>query len=54
MRVRTHHAHDGQKSFVGVLAEVSPSGIELEDEISERRLALGFDEIKEANYEHQF
>jgi len=54
VRVRTHHAHEGQKSFVGVLAEVSPSGIELEDEISERRLALGFDEIKEANYEHQF
>jgi ribosome maturation factor RimP len=54
VRVRTHQARDGQKSFVGVLAEVSPSGIELEDEISKRRLTLGFDEIKEANYEHQF
>src|SRR5579885_1843480 len=54
VRVRTHHAHDGQKSFVGVLAEVSASGIELEDEISKRRLTLGFEEIKEANYEHQF
>jgi ribosome maturation factor RimP len=54
VRVRTHHAHEGQKSFIGVLAEVSPSGIELDDEISKRRLALGFDEIKEANYEHQF
>lgn len=54
VRVRTHHAHEGQKSFVGVLAGVSPSGIELDDEISKRRLALGFDEIKEANYEHQF
>jgi ribosome maturation factor RimP len=54
VRVRTHQAHEGQKSFVGVLAEVSPSGIELDDEISKRRLALGFDEIKEANYEHVF
>jgi len=36
------------------LAEVSPSGIELEDEIGKRRLMLRFDEIKEANYEHQF
>jgi ribosome maturation factor RimP len=54
VRVRTHHAHDGQKSFVGVLSEVNASGIELEDEISKRRLAIGFDEIKEANYEHQF
>jgi ribosome maturation factor RimP len=54
VRVRTHNAHDGQKSFIGVLAEVDPSGIELDDEISKRRLRLGFDEIKEANYEHQF
>jgi ribosome maturation factor RimP len=54
VRVRTHHAHDGQKSFVGVLAGVSASGIELDDEISKRRLSLGFEEIKEANYEHQF
>ncbi|SRR5579885_2012391 len=54
VRVRTHHAHDGQKSFIGVLAAVNGSGIELDDEISKRRLAFGFDEIKEANYEHQF
>jgi ribosome maturation factor RimP len=54
VKVRTHHAHEGQKSFVGVLTEVTPSGIELDDEISKRRLMFGFDEIKEANYEHQF
>jgi ribosome maturation factor RimP len=54
VRVRTHHAHEGQKSFLGVLAQVSPTGIELDDEISKRRLILGFEEIKEANYEHQF
>jgi len=54
VRVRTHHAHEGQKSFVGVLAGVSESGIELDDEISRRRWSLGFEEIKEANYEHQF
>jgi ribosome maturation factor RimP len=54
VKVRTHQAREGQKSFVGVLAEVGPSGIELEDEISKRRLMFGFDEIKEANYEHQF
>ena len=54
VRIRTHHAHEGQKSFIGLLDKVSSSGIELDDEISKRRLALGFDEIKEANYEHQF
>ncbi len=54
VKVRTHQAHEGQKSFVGVLAEVNPSGIELDDEVSKRRLMFGFDEIKEANYEHQF
>ena len=54
VKIRTHNGRDGQKSFMGVLAAVSPAGIELEDEISKRRLVFGFDEIKEANYEHQF
>jgi ribosome maturation factor RimP len=54
VRIRTHHAHDGQKLFVGILAAVSPNGIEVEDEISRRRMAIGFDDIKGANYEHKF
>ena len=54
VKVRTHHAHDGRKNFVGVLAEVSANGIELDDEISQSRESFGFDEIKGANYEHQF
>jgi len=54
VRIRTHQARDGQKVFVGVLAEVGPSSIEVEDENSRRRQAIGFEEIKEANYEHRF
>jgi len=54
VRVRTHHGRDGQKQFVGILAAVGPSGIEVEDEISKRRHAIAFEEIKGANYEHRF
>jgi ribosome maturation factor RimP len=54
VRIRTHQAHDGQKQFVGTLAEVNPAGIGLEDEISRRRHDFSFGEIKEANYEHSF
>lgn len=54
VRIRTHQGRDGQKSFVGVLAAVNESGIEVEDEISKRTQVLRFDEIKEANYQYQF
>jgi ribosome maturation factor RimP len=54
VRIRSHVARDGQKSFLGPLVEVTPSGVELEDEISRRRLTFAYDEIKEANYEHEF
>jgi len=33
---------------------VTAAGIEVEDENSRRRQAIGFDEIKAANYEHTF
>jgi ribosome maturation factor RimP len=54
VRVRTHRARDGQKVFLGVMADVTPSGIEIEDEISRRPQPINFEEIKEANYEHTF
>jgi ribosome maturation factor RimP len=54
VRIRTHNARDGQKQFIGILASVSPSGIEVDDEISHRRQVIGFEEIKGANYEHKF
>jgi len=54
VKIRTHHAHEGQKSFTGKLAEVSPSGIELDDESSRRRVSIAFDDMKEANYEYEF
>lgn len=54
VRIRTHSGRDGQKLFMGVLAAVAQSGIEVDDEISQRRQAIGFEEIKEANYEHKF
>ena len=54
VRVRTHRARDGQKSFIGKLEAVSASGIELEDEISRKRQTFGFDEISGANYEYDF
>ncbi|HTY54150.1 MAG TPA: ribosome maturation factor RimP [Candidatus Binataceae bacterium] len=54
VRLRTYAARDGQKAFVGILTTVNPGGIELDDEISRRRQAFAFNEIKEANYEHEF
>ncbi len=54
VRVRTRSARNGQKSFIGTLAAVSDNGIEVEDEISRARQAIGFDEISAANYEHDF
>src|SRR5579862_2040242 len=54
VKVRTHRARDGQKSFVGMLVTVDESGIELDDETSRKRQAIGFDEMASANYEYDF
>ena len=54
VKVRTHRAREGQKSFIGKLEAVSASGIELEDEISRKRQTFGFDEIAGPNYEYDF
>ncbi|MGA6970771.1 MAG: ribosome maturation factor RimP [Candidatus Binatus sp.] len=54
VKVRTHRARDGQKSFVGKLVSVGDSGIELDDETSRKRQAISFDEMTGANYEYDF
>jgi ribosome maturation factor RimP len=54
VNIRTHQARDGQKSFTGRLAEVSESGVELDDEISHRRVVIGFGEMAKANFEYDF
>jgi len=54
VKVRTHRARDGQKSFVGKLLAVSDMGIELDDETSRKRHTIGFDEMSGANYEYDF
>jgi ribosome maturation factor RimP len=54
VKVRTHRARDGQKAFVGKLVNVGESGIELDDETSRKRQAIGFDEMTGANYEYDF
>jgi ribosome maturation factor RimP len=54
VKVRTHQARDGQKSFVGKLVKVGENGIELDDETSRKRQTIGFDEMTGANYEYDF
>ncbi|HVA79192.1 MAG TPA: ribosome maturation factor RimP [Candidatus Binataceae bacterium] len=54
VKVRTHQARDGQRTFTGRLAELSEAGIELDDEISHRRVAIGFGEMARANFEYDF
>jgi ribosome maturation factor RimP len=54
VRIKTHRAMDGQKSFTGVLASVSAEGVEIEDEPSRRRVSIGFGEMKGANHEYDF
>ncbi len=54
VRVRTHHAMDGQKSFTGVLASVNAEGVEIDDGPSRRRVRIGFGQMKGANYEYDF
>src|SRR6202451_2128745 len=54
VKVRTHRARDGQKSFVGKLVSVGDRGIKLDDETSRKRQAIAFDEMAGANYEYDF
>jgi ribosome maturation factor RimP len=54
VRIRTHRSRDGRKNFQGVLTQVGPDGVELEDELSRQRQAFSFNEIQGANYEHKF
>jgi ribosome maturation factor RimP len=54
VKVRTHQARDGQKTFTGKLVSVGENGIELDDESSRKRQAIGFDEMSWANYEYDF
>ena len=54
VRIRTYQAREGRKNFQGVLVEVRPDGVDLEDELSRQRHAFAFDEIQGANYEPKF
>lgn len=54
IKIRTHVARNGTKSFVGKLVGVTPTGIEVEDSANGHREAFGFEEIRAANYEHDF
>jgi ribosome maturation factor RimP len=53
VRIKTHRAVEGQKSFTGVLASVDADGVEIDDD-SRRRLKIGFGEMKGANHEYDF
>jgi ribosome maturation factor RimP len=54
VRIRTHRPREGRKNFQGILTQVGPDGVELEDELSRQRQAFSFNEIQGANYEHKF
>ena len=54
VKLRTHQARNGSKSFVGKLIAVNPTGIELEDAATGHREAFSFPEIGSAHYEHDF
>ena len=54
VKIRTHAARNGSKSFVGKLVGVTPTGIEMEDVTAGHREAFGFEEIRAAHYEHDF
>ena len=54
IRIRTYRPRDGRKNFQGVLVEVRPDGVDLQDEASQERRAFAFNEIQGANYEHKF
>ena len=52
VRVRTIERHDGRRSFVGRSAAVENEGIVVE--IDEGEQFIPFDDIAQANYEHEF
>ncbi len=54
VRIKTHHALEGRKAFIGVLTGVEADGVEIDDEPSGRRVRIEFGEIKGANYEYDF
>jgi ribosome maturation factor RimP len=54
IRIRTYRPHGGRKNFEGVLIEVRPDGVDLEDTLSRERHVFAFNEIQGANYEHKF
>ena len=54
IRIRTYRPRGGRKNFAGVLAEVRPDGVALDDALSRERHIFAFDEIQGANYEHKF
>jgi ribosome maturation factor RimP len=54
VKIKTHRAREGQKSFAGKLVAVSESGIELEDVSSRKRQTIGYEEMAGANYEYDF
>ncbi len=54
VKIRTRNAQEGRKSFLGKLVAVGAEGIEVDDELSRRRESIGFGDIQEANYEHEF
>ncbi|HVA79449.1 MAG TPA: ribosome maturation factor RimP [Candidatus Binataceae bacterium] len=54
VKVRMARPRDGRKSFIGRLVTVNANGIELDDEASQGRIAIGFGEIQGANFEYDF
>ncbi len=54
VRVRLLSAREGQKTLLGKLVSVGPSGIEVDDETSKQCQAVGFEDIQGASYEHDF
>jgi ribosome maturation factor RimP len=54
IRLRTYRPREGRKNFQGVLVEVRPNGVDLEDDLSHHRHGFAFNEIQGANYEHKF
>ncbi|MGH7863852.1 MAG: ribosome maturation factor RimP [Candidatus Binataceae bacterium] len=54
VKIRAVRQLGGRRSFVGLLATVADTGVEVDDEGSAQRVAIDFDDIEEANYEHDF
>ncbi len=52
VRVRTIEDQDGRRSFLGSLSKVGEEGIEVE--VDEGLRYFRFDDIAQANYEHEF